>query len=275
MEKTNKYIHDEDVHNLRDPEIIVPILIEALNPRSVVDVGCGTGTFLKIFEKEGITDIMGFDGEWVNKDILSKNISLDKFQEVDLEKGVPINRKYDVAICLEVLEHIDNSFADVAVKTLTRLSDVIVFSAAIPGQGGQNHVNEQWYGYWVSKFRKYNYIFHDVFRPIFWNNENLSWWYKQNMFLVTNDSASIDINGFEKFMNNNIQDYIHPKLFLNISTYSQILKDELALKKGEIDMLQKNLDALQKNLELIQRGKASLVFYIKLIAKYLLRKIKK
>jgi len=275
MEKTNKYIHDEDVHNLRDPEIIVPILIEALNPRSVVDVGCGTGTFLKIFEKEGITDIMGFDGEWVNKDILLKNISSDKFQEVDLEKEVPINRKYDLAICLEVLEHIDNSFADVAVKTLTRLSDIIVFSAAIPGQGGQNHVNEQWYGYWVSKFRKYNYIFHDVFRPIFWNNENLSWWYKQNMFLVTNDSASIDISGFEKFMNKNIQDYIHPKLFLNISTYSQILKEELVTKKGEINMLQKDFDALQQNLDLIQRGKAPIVFYIKLIAKYLLRKIKK
>lgn len=268
MGKKIKYIHDEEVHNLKDPEIIVPILIKVIHPKSVVDVGCGTGTFLRTFEKEGITDIMGLDGEWVNKEIISKNISLDKFQEVDLEKEIDINRKYDLALCLEVLEHIDNAFVDVAVKTLAKLSDVIVFSAAIPGQGGQNHVNEQWFGYWMTKFRQYNYSFHDVFRPIFWNNADLAWWYKQNMFLVTNDSASVDISGFEKLMNHNINDYIHPQLFLNISTYSQLLKEELGSKKELSDLQQQEID-------LIQQGKYSINFYMKLIINYFLGKVRK
>jgi len=211
-------------------------LIKALNPQSVIDVGCGIGTFLNVFEKAGITDIMGLDGKWVDREKLSKNISLEKFQEIDLEKEISLDRKYDMAICLEVLEHVKNSFADVAVKSLTKLSDIIVFSAAIPGQGGQNHINEQWFEYWEIKFKKYNYSFHDVFRPIFWNNPNLAWWYKQNMFLVVNDLASIDHSAFEELWDKNIKNYVHPDLFSSISHQKNTLNYSISSIKTRLNM---------------------------------------
>ena len=131
------------VHNLKDPEIIVPVIMEMLRPQSVVDVGCGTGTFLHVFENHGVKKILGLDGDWVNREQLAKNISPDKFMVVDLEKGIDVDEKFDLAVCLEVLEHLGEEYADNVVKSLTQLSNIILFSAAIPGQPGQNHVDGQ------------------------------------------------------------------------------------------------------------------------------------
>ena len=142
--KDKNYIHDEQAHNLTDPSIIVPVIVNVLNPKSVVDVGCGIGTFLNVFKQNGVNDILGLDGPWVDKNLLANHISLEDFKEVDLEKGFEIDKKFDLALCLEVLEHIQDHFSSNIVKSLTLASDYIVFSASIPGQMGQNHVNEQW-----------------------------------------------------------------------------------------------------------------------------------
>jgi len=113
-----------------------------------------------------------------------------------------LNRKYDLAISLEVAEHLPEQFADLFVKTLILHSDIILFSAAIPGQGGQNHLNEQWPDYWIEKFSKHGYFFHDLIRPLIWNNKKVDYWYKQNTFLVT-----------KKCSLKKIEHYIHPDLF--------------------------------------------------------------
>ena len=70
----SKYKHEEEIHNLKDPNIIVPEIIELLNPKSVVDIGCGLGTFLNVFKRLGVNDILGIDGPWINKDLLGKYI---------------------------------------------------------------------------------------------------------------------------------------------------------------------------------------------------------
>ncbi|MBK7870830.1 MAG: class I SAM-dependent methyltransferase [Saprospiraceae bacterium] len=163
----NIYNHTNILHNLKDPNEIVPILYKVLNPQKVIDVGCGLGTFIRCFKECGAEKIIGIDGGWVDKSLLFQNISEPEFIEVDLERPFNIPEKFDLAISLEVAEHLSPNCADIFIKNLTQLSNVIVFSAAIPGQGGQNHVNEQWPDYWIKKFNTHGYIVHDVLRPIF------------------------------------------------------------------------------------------------------------
>ncbi len=179
------YIHDQSVHNLSAPREVVPLIMELLQPKSVLDVGCGIGTWLKAFDESGITDYLGVDGEYVNRSMLK--IPEDKFRPYDLQNSFSIGRKYDLVISLEVAEHLSESYADVFVQTLVGHGDFILFSAAIPGQDGQNHLNEQWPEYWEKKFLKHGFYFHDVIRPLIWSNELVDFWYRQNIFLVKKD----------------------------------------------------------------------------------------
>lgn len=179
-----RYKHNEKVHNLKSPRIIVPEIMRLLSFKSVVDIGCGTGTFLNIFKSLGVTDVLGVDGSWVNKDLLYKNINPDEFLESDLENKITLNKKYDLVISLEVAEHLSHKSADIFVESLVNAGNIIVFSAAIPNQGGQNHINEQWVTYWEEKFMKHNYVIHDILRPIFWDNPDVFSWYKQNIVLL-------------------------------------------------------------------------------------------
>lgn len=258
--KIKKYIHNEQAHNLTDPAIIVPVILEVLNPQSVVDVGCGIGTFLNIFKQNGVDDILGLDGPWVDKKLLSKHISLEDFKEVDLEKGFEIDRKFDLALCLEVLEHIQDKFASNVVKSLTLASNYIVFSASIPGQMGQNHVNEQWMEYWIDIFKQYGYSFYDVFRPIFWNNKQVSRWYKQNMFLVVKNGKENIVSGFEKFFDKKILNYVHPEYY--------------TLRLQELAVLYDSNNKLSNQIQELLKGSASLITYLKLLVKYFLIRFK-
>lgn len=190
----SKYIHEEIVHNLKSPEIIVPEVIKLINPKSVVDIGCGTGTFLHVFKKYGIRDILGIDGAWVEKQLLYKNLTSEEFQEADLEKEIKLNKKYDLVVSLEVAEHLSTDSAEVFVQSLINAGNIILFSAAIPNQGGQNHINEQWLTYWEKLFLKHNYIIYDVIRPIFWDNPNVFWWYKQNIVLIASKDFKLSFN---------------------------------------------------------------------------------
>jgi hypothetical protein len=125
----------------------------------------------------------------------------------DLEKPFSVPQRFDLALCLEVAEHLKEDAASGLVKSLVGLSDYIIFSAAIPFQGGQNHINEQWPDWWEKIFSHHNYSFYDVIRAEFWDNPNLFWWYKQNIFLVVNDSKP---NAFKKTKTLNL---VHPQLY--------------------------------------------------------------
>ncbi len=180
----HKYNHEEFTHNLKDPNIIVPEVIKLLNPNSVVDIGCGLGTFLNVFKRLGVSDILGIDGAWVNKNLLYKYINPNEFLEWNLEKEIKLDKKYDLVLSIEVAEHISAESSDIFIQNLVNSGKMILFSAAIPNQGGQNHINEQWLTYWEDKFSNHNLVIHDIFRPIFWNNPELKWWYKQNLVLI-------------------------------------------------------------------------------------------
>lgn len=188
-----KYIHTVETHNTRAAEVIVPHIINLLHPKSVVDVGCGLGTFAYVFSRHGATDVLGIDGDWVTRELLLLEPS--SFMTADLEQPLQANRKFDLAVCLEVVEHLRPEAAGTIVRSLTQLSDVVLFSAAIPMQGGQNHINEQWPAYWEKLFATQGFRFCDVLRPKFWDNENIEWWYRQNMFLVVRNGILPELGG--------------------------------------------------------------------------------
>jgi 2-polyprenyl-3-methyl-5-hydroxy-6-metoxy-1,4-benzoquinol methylase len=120
-----------------------------------------------VFKQSGVTEVLGVDGPWADKSLLFKNITESEFHECNLEKEVQLSKKYDLVVSLEVAEHVSNASAELFVKNLINAGSLILFSAAIPNQGGQNHINEQWLSYWEAIFEKQNYVLHDVMRPIF------------------------------------------------------------------------------------------------------------
>lgn len=211
------YIHSNNIHNFNSAYEIIPYLIEIFKPNSILDVGCGTGTWLKVAQDYGVQDILGIDGHYINQD----HLEIDKlhFIAFDLQQTLNIGRKYSMVFCLEVAEHLDEIYADNLIAGLVKHSDIIIFSAALPGQGGQNHLNEQPFEYWFEKFNKHGYTAIDIIRDKFWNNNNVDWWYKQNAFVITN---RIDIlNAFKN--EKSINTYIHPTLFrLYVKEFSSL-----------------------------------------------------
>ena len=185
---SKRYEHTGAIHNFNAPLEVVPWLMHRVRPGSVLDVGCGTGTWLKVFSDNRVMDYLGIDSDEVQADSLT--IPPDHFMAKDLRHQIDLQRKYDLVISLEVAEHLDESCADQFVNTLTSHAGVILFSAAVPGQGGQHHVNEQWPDYWEKKFNRNGFYLHDEIRAHFWNNEKVDWWYRQNMFLVTTEPTT-------------------------------------------------------------------------------------
>lgn len=165
----------------RSAEVVVPIVLEVLKPKSVIDVGCGDGTWLSVFVEMGVKDVLGLDGEYVKATQL--RIPQDRFNATDLSSPFTVARKFDLAMSLEVAEHLPPPSARGFVESLSRLAPLILFSAAIPLQGGTNHLNEQWPEYWVELFRTHDYLPIDFIRGTIWNNQKVEWYYSQNTLL--------------------------------------------------------------------------------------------
>lgn len=160
----------------------VPIIFDLFKPRSVIDIGCGTGGWLRAFKEIcNIDDIQGVDGDYVKTENL--RIPADKFKSYDLTTFYNAGRQFDLAITLEVGEHLPDSSSNDFVKSLVTASRKIIFSAAIPGQGGTFHINEQFPEYWVQKFAIHGYVPVDFLRKKIWNNNKIEWWYRQNMLI--------------------------------------------------------------------------------------------
>lgn len=180
------YIHTEDIHNFKAAEQVLPIVFDKFKPNSILDVGCGIGTWLKVAKDLGVNNILGIDGSYINKQLLK--IKDSEFKEFDLNLPFNLNQQFDLIICLEVAEHVSQEYASNLIKSLCDHGNIILFSAAIPGQGGQNHCNEQWPDYWQEKFQSEGFGSYDVLRNDIWLNEKIDWWYRQNLILCINET---------------------------------------------------------------------------------------
>jgi hypothetical protein len=155
--------------------VIIPIIASLFNFKSVVDWGCHKGSWLKTFKQHGATRVHGYDTE--NIDQLAKG----EFTQVDFEQHIP-HRKCDLAVCLETAEHISEERSGALVDSLTESADTVLFSAAIPNQGGHHHVNEQPHSYWHKKFLAKGFTLHDILRPKIKDNPKVAPWYRNNTF---------------------------------------------------------------------------------------------
>lgn len=187
---TTEFYNWLDREASRDPEIIMTCIYKWLKPRSVVDFGSGEGHWLNaVRQLDESIDILGLDGEWVDKSRL--RIPEESFQVADLSRPVHLDAKFDLAVSTEVAEHIDEEYSEIFVDSLTHTSDHILFSAAIPGQGGVHHVNEQWQNYWIQKFTKRGYFVDFSVRNYFWDNCEINEWRRQNLLFFSKDKISI------------------------------------------------------------------------------------
>jgi len=166
-------------------QVIVPLLLSTFPARSAVDVGCGTGVWLKVLERHGVVEYLGIDGDHVPPDMLQ--IHRRRFVAADLKRPEPIERRFDIACSLEVAEHLPEDCAAPFVAFLTALAPVVLFSAAIPHQGGTGHVNEQWQSYWSDLFRAKGYAAIDCIRPAIYGDRRVDWWYRQNVIVYCDE----------------------------------------------------------------------------------------
>jgi SAM-dependent methyltransferase len=213
--------------SIRSAKAVLSILYRSYQPNSVIDVGCGIGSWLSVAESLGSATLRGLDGTWVNRQQLSsKNID---FSTIDFEKEFTVGQKYDLCICVEVAEHIAEARAVNFVRNLCEASDVVLFSAAIKHQGGINHINEQWQSYWVELFHRNGYECLDIIRPAIWENEEVEWWYRQNIFLfVRRDSDLTKLDSF-KTQAAPIWNLVHPLNY--VSKFESSLDCEKKMQK--------------------------------------------
>lgn len=176
--------------------------------QSVGDVGCSIGTFLKVFADAGVGNLQGFDARWVDQTRLV--IPADAFKVVDLTAPMETSgHTFDLLVCLEVAEHLPEERAQSFVADLCAMSETVLFSAAIPGQGGVGHVNEQWQSYWCDLFAANGYRPHDHIRNAIWNDPGVPVWYRQNIMLYSKRQLELPVAG-------EMIDVVHPDQYLGV-----------------------------------------------------------
>jgi SAM-dependent methyltransferase len=188
---------------------IFKTLNEVLKIESVIDVGCGVGQWGVGIEEHGVKLYRGTDYRIPKSKLL---IPADQYAEFDLRstKQFPFAGKYDLVLCMEVAEHIEERFAGSLVDLLTSLGDVVLFSAAIPNQGGRGHVNEQWQHYWARLFQDRGYK-GNVIEDIRWN-PNIEVWYRQNSVLYVKQNNKLEV----KYNPTPVLPFVLPEMYMNV-----------------------------------------------------------
>lgn len=209
------FYESQVAESLRSAQIYLGHLWKYFSPDAVLDVGCGRGSWLKACHELGSTTLFGLDGDWNRQELL-----LDKainFRSIDLNKPFSLDRRVDLAMSLEVAEHLQPSSSSQFVQQMTNAADAVLFGAAYTAQGGTNHINEQPHTYWAKLFIERGYAPFDFFRPTFWDNDNVCFWYRQNTFLYLKRGSlpyeRITSQGFSAMADISFMNCIHPKLY--------------------------------------------------------------
>jgi SAM-dependent methyltransferase len=163
---------------------IVPLVTRWLQPRSVVDFGCGTGEWLAAFREAGASRVLGLDGDWVPRDKLA--IAPDEFRPADLRQPIELPDAFDLALCLEVMGHVLPPFDETLLDSLARVAPALLFSAPIPLQGGigGNATNRAWPADWAARLARRGFPPIDCVRGEIWDDPQVAWWFAQNTFVA-------------------------------------------------------------------------------------------
>jgi hypothetical protein len=193
--------------------VILKIILNNFNVCSAVDVGGGIGVWLDEFKNLVQNNFKyGYvlDGAVVNNRLIEE----DEFILCDLENKIELKQKFDLVICLEVAEHLPKTRAESFVDDLTELGDLILFSAAIPYQGGTGHINEQPVSYWVNLFDRRGYKAFDIIRPHIYRDKNIPFWYRNNMMLYCK-SGSAEFEKCKRIQVEQMYDVVTLDVYMN------------------------------------------------------------
>lgn len=218
---TKEKIYSDDFYkgqiddSLKSARLYASHLTNLIDINSVVDFGCGRGAWLKAFHELGASDLVGYDGSWNTKEqMLIEEI---KFTPADLNSPIKQERKFDLAMSLEVAEHLLPESADNIVNNLVKSSNLVMFGAAYEGQGGTDHLNEQPPSYWAKKFMAHDYLGFDIFRPSLWGNKDICFWYRQNTYIYVKKDSDCFVKliegGLSPVESIDFLDCIHPELY--------------------------------------------------------------
>lgn len=160
---------------------IIAAVRTILTVTSVVDIGCARGTWLRQWQAQGVNDVTGVDGAYV--DLNRLEIDPACFVVHDLVAPFALGRRFDLVESLEVAEHLPPHRAASFVSDLVAHGDAVLFSAAPPGQGGENHLNEQPAHFWQDLFLRHDYVAIDCLRPLLARAPDIPAWYRYNIVL--------------------------------------------------------------------------------------------
>lgn len=209
----------------RSAKAILSRLTDVFDIKSVVDIGCGHGHWGACALSIGVSEVVCVDGPWTAKDALV--VPADIFVSADLSRPLTLNRKFDLVISTEVAEHLPLDAAEIFIDNLVRHSDLVLFAAAIPNQGGYLHVNEQWPSYWISLFEAKGCRAFDLIRPQIWNMQELHDFYRQNCLVYVKKSAAelickAEAKAVDIARNSRPLDLVHPNQWERVSNYDTI-----------------------------------------------------
>jgi SAM-dependent methyltransferase len=217
---------DRRQHTLYAARRILRALPRGLAVTRLADIGCGTGTFLAAGLELGAREVFGIEGDWVTPSMLDD--ARIAFEPRDLEQRFE-GPRVDLVLSLEVAEHLSAARAESFVHDLVAMAPAVLFSAAIPGQGGVGHVNEQWQSYWGNLFAAQGYRPYDAVRPRIWTDEAVPAWYRQNaiLYLRPDIGDGLDLSPTEPAL----LDKVHPAFWARAN---RELKYANALPESEV-----------------------------------------
>ncbi len=166
-------------------EIVTELISSTFTISSFIDIGCGDGLWSRKMLEKCDNKIKGYaiDLPGVRPKELQQVASDIQFIELNLNSNPYIpERQFDLAFCTEVLEHLEEHAALLLLNSIAANCDLLVFSAAVPGQGGTGHINEHPQEYWDSQLQKRGFRPFDVIRPAIIELEVPSY-YKNNLIL--------------------------------------------------------------------------------------------
>ena len=223
------FYEDRRAHTAHAARRILGALPPTLPRARLADIGCGTGTWLAAALELGSSNAFGIEGDWVTTAMLDHPSIA--FAPQDLEQRFAGPRS-DLALSLEVAEHLSPARAQSFVADLISLAPAVLFSAAIPGQGGVGHLNEQWQSWWAARFATHGYSAHDIIRPAIWTDEAIPAWYRQNVVLYL-DAATTDALGLTP-TESTLLDRVHPSFWARANrelAYANALPESEVLKR--------------------------------------------
>lgn len=212
---TKQFFQDLEDHSYQSAKVVVPLVAKLIRPTSVIDVGCGNGLWLKVWQEDlQFDNYLGVEGPYLDKEMI--RIPPEKIIFRDLKLPLDLSQRFDLVMSLEVAEHLPATAADTFIQSLTTLGDIVLFSAALPGQEGTYHINEQYPEYWAAIFKKYDFVPVDGIRAQIWEHPEVEYWYQQNILLFVKASQLARYPQLQRYAENTQANYltrIHPVLF--------------------------------------------------------------